>query len=201
MARLILVVFGLMGTGKTTLALALGEALGWPVVHSDAVRKVLAGLGPTTPTPVAYGEGIYRDDFSARTYAEMRRRAVAWLAAAPGVILDASFKRAQERQEVRDLARQAGARACFIYCLCPLEVVRERLCLRQADASSISDGREELLAAQAQDFEPPTEADYPLLRLDTGRELGEVLKEAQTFLEGLVPASSPPGQRAEPPAE
>src|SRR4030065_644824 len=93
----VVVVFGLMGTGKTTLARALGETLGWPVVRSDAVRKPLAGLTPTTPTPTAFGQGIYDADFSRRTYEEMLNQAKAHLAAGRSVILDGSYKRAGER--------------------------------------------------------------------------------------------------------
>ena len=69
--RLIVVVFGLMGTGKSNRSRALAAALGWPVIHSDAVRKTLAGLKPTDRVPVEFGKGIYDEDFSARTYDEM----------------------------------------------------------------------------------------------------------------------------------
>jgi predicted kinase len=64
-----------MGVGKTTVARALGQARGWPVIHSDAVRKALAGLAPTTPARFEFGQGIYNEDFSQRTYTEMRRQA------------------------------------------------------------------------------------------------------------------------------
>ena len=181
--RLIVVIFGLMGTGKTTLARALGETLDWPVVHSDAVRKTLAGVAPTTRVPVAFGEGIYREDFSQRAYAEMLRLAREHLErGAPGVILDGSYKRAAERARVRRLAGERGARAVFIYCECPEEVTRQRLHLRLDDPQAISDGRVELFAAQAKDFDPLGAADRPLLRLDTGRELAAALKELQDFI-------------------
>jgi len=64
---LMVVVFGLMGTGKSSRSRALAGALGCPVIHSDAVRKHLAGLKPTDRVPVAFGQGIYDEDFSTRT--------------------------------------------------------------------------------------------------------------------------------------
>ena len=177
------VIFGLMGTGKTTLARDLGEALGWPVIHSDAVRKTLAGLTPTTPTPVEFGKGIYDENFSRRTYEEMRCQAGLHLAAGRSVILDGSYKRTGEREGVRQLAQAGGARALFVYCDCPAAVVKERLGLRAWDPKSISDGRLELMEAQAKDFDPLMPEDRPLLRLDTGRELPAVLAELKSFIQ------------------
>lgn len=187
MGRLVVVIFGLMGTGKTTLARELAAAMGWPVLHSDVVRKELAGLPPTAAVREEFGKGIYASDFSARTYAEMRRRAKESLqAGAPGVILDASFKSIHERRLVQELARELGARAVFVLCECPRETVRERLSRRAADTSSISDGRLEILELQEQDFEPVSEADEPLLRLDTGREVAEAVTQVEEFLRRQV---------------
>ncbi len=110
----LVVIFGLMGAGKTTQALALGQALEWPVIESDRVRKALAGLAPGARAKLAFGQGIYGEDFSARTYGEMRRLAAGHLAAGESVILDGSFKRAGERERVRLLAREHRAPARFV---------------------------------------------------------------------------------------
>jgi hypothetical protein len=181
------VICGLMGVGKTTVAQALGQAWGWPVIHSDTVRKCLAGLAPTTPARFEFGQGIYSEDFSQRTYTEIRRQAEELLeAGATRVILDASYKSAEERARIRELGRNKGARVVFVYCLCPHEVVQERLLQRAKNTSAISDGRLELLDLQMEDFAPLTEADQPLLRLDTGRGLGKVLQEVKGFLNGVL---------------
>ncbi len=182
MARLVVVFFGLMGTGKTTQARALAAALHLPVIHSDAVRKGLAGLTPTTLTPEKFGKGIYDEDFSRRTYEEMLRLAQEHLAAGRGVILDASYKRGRERELVRQLAREHGAAAAFVYCTCPFKVVKERLNRRTHNREAISDGRTELLAAQAKDFDPLEPADRPLLELDTSREKEIVTADLLDFI-------------------
>jgi hypothetical protein len=182
MGRLIVVVFGLMGTGKSNRSRALAAALNWPVVHSDAVRKLLAGLKPTDRVPVDFGKGIYDEDFSARTYDEMLRQAEAYLAAGHSLILDGSYKRAAERARVRRLARDQGARVVFVYCECPPAVARERLGIRLTDPEAISDGRVELFADQARDFDPFTPEDRPLLRLDTTRDPAVVLEELKSFV-------------------
>jgi hypothetical protein len=181
----VVVVFGLMGTGKTTLARALGETLGWPVVHSDAVRKTLAGLTPTTPTPSAFGQGIYDADFSRRTYEEMLNQAQAHLAAGQNVILDGSYKRASERDLVQQLAQEQGAAAIFLYCACPQEVVLQRLDIRAQDPQSISDGREEILEAQARDFDPVDLTLPDFWGVNTNRDLLEVLEKVKYLLERM----------------
>jgi len=187
MDRLLVVIFGLMGVGKTTVAQALGQARDWPVLHSDTVRKCLAGLGPTTPARFEFGQGIYNEDFSRRTYEEMRRLAGELLdKGAQGVILDASFKSAGERARVRKLARAKGTRTVFVYCYCSPEVVQKRLHHRADNTSAISDGRTELLDLQMKAFDPLSEADQPLLKLDTGRELAEVHQEISGFLDEFL---------------
>jgi predicted kinase len=180
------VIFGLMGTGKTTLARALGEDLDFEVIHSDAVRKTLAGMAPTAKAPLEFGQGIYAEDFSARTYAEMRRLAAAKLTAGRSVILDASFKRAGEREQVRQLAREHDAGFVFVYCECQPAVARERLGIRLTDPAAISDGRVELFEAQSRDFDPLGPEDRPLLRLDTGRDLAVVVAELKSFVQGYL---------------
>jgi predicted kinase len=180
--RLIVVVFGLMGSGKSSRSRALAASLNWPVIHSDAVRKTLAGLKPTDRVHVEFGQGIYDEDFSARTYDEMLRLAEAHLAAGRNLILDGSYKRAAERARVRRLGQNQGARVVFVYCECPPEVARERLGIRVTDPEAISDGRVELFEDQARDFDPFTPEDRPLLRLDTTRDPAVVLEELLSFV-------------------
>ena len=182
----IVVVFGLMGTGKTTLARELGAALNWPVVHSDAVRKILAGLSPTTRMPLSFGQGIYSAAFSIRTYDEMRRMAAQYLAAAPGVILDGSYTRAAERAKVQQTGRELGARVLFVQCVCPPEVALKRMRQREQDPCSISDGRPELAPVQAQSFDPIDAADPDFVNLDTDRELTAVLRELKEWVAGKI---------------
>ncbi len=183
MGGLIVVVFGLMGSGKSNRSRALGASSHWPVIHSDAVRKTLAGLKPTDRVAVDFGQGIYGEDFSTRTYDEMLRVARAHLAAGQNVILDGSYKRAGERDRVRQLARDRDARVVFVYCECPPAVARERLGIRLTDPEAISDGRVELFEDQARDFDPLTPEDRPLLRLDTNRDPAVVLEELKSFVQ------------------
>src|SRR5204862_1007368 len=71
----LVLVGGLPGTGKSTLARGLAERAGFAVVRSDVVRKELAGLPAGGPSPQPLWEGLYAPEWTERTYAECLRRA------------------------------------------------------------------------------------------------------------------------------
>ncbi len=150
----LVVLYGLMGTGKTTLAHHLEHDHGWPVLSTDAIRKQLAGIGETTKVLVPYNEGLYSPAMSRRTYAEVCRRAEELLAERATVVVDGAFKVQDERDLVVAAARRAGAELVFVETLCTAEEQRRRLEARQY-RPDVSDGRPELIDAQRRDFQPP----------------------------------------------
>jgi predicted kinase len=145
---------GLMGTGKTTLAGALAGRLGLVQLSADLTRKRLAGLAPGEHRYEAFGAGIYRPAFTARTYAALLTEAHTWLRRGCSVVVDASFKRAGERARARGLAAALDVPLVVIECVCPEAVAHERLQTRLAAADSASDGRWALFAQQRADFDP-----------------------------------------------
>ena len=91
-ARVTLVlVGGLPGTGKSTVASGLSDAQEWALLRSDEVRKDLAGLPHEADAPSDDWQGLYRarladrradpSDATARVYDTMAARADAWPAA------------------------------------------------------------------------------------------------------------------------
>jgi predicted kinase len=88
-----LLVVGLMGTGKSTLALALHREVGWTIFSSDMTRKRLARLDPARPQASACGQGMYSQAWTARTYQALFSDAGAALADGRSVLFDASFIR------------------------------------------------------------------------------------------------------------
>jgi len=189
-APMLLLTGGLMGVGKSTLARRLAHEQGWALLSSDTIRKELAGVAPTLPQDQPYGQGIYSQHWTARTYRTMLERAAATLAEGRSVILDASFARATDRRAAARLAVQVGADAWFIECVCPREVALARLSsrwrrkqdsaggvrlaaeLRAASAAlDASDGRPALYDEQAaawQPFDGATEPDVAQVCVDTG---------------------------------
>ncbi|MBI2165498.1 MAG: AAA family ATPase [Chloroflexi bacterium] len=151
----LILAFGLMGTGKSTLAGSLAKALGAEVINSDMVRKELAGVPPTVHRYEPWDTGIYTEEFTRRTYEEMLRRASALIAKGRGVVLDASFSHHEQREAARALAAQCGVPFYSLCTHCPPSIVRERLVARQQASDTPSDGRWELFERQVQSFDPP----------------------------------------------
>ncbi len=160
----LVMVGGVMGTGKSTLALALHHALGWALFSSDTVRKQLAQLDPKQPHADAFGQGLYSPDRTARTYNALLAQASAALAQGRSVLLDASFIRRADRQAIAHEATAHGATVLFVECDCPREVARPRLARRwkarmeggqatSEGASRASDGRPDLYDAQCGGWE------------------------------------------------
>jgi aminoglycoside phosphotransferase family enzyme/predicted kinase len=145
---------GLMGSGKSVLAGALAERAGLHVLSSDVIRKASAGVRPTTPIHMMYGEGLYAPERTETAYRQMFEQAESLLAGEHSVVLDASFIRQRHRLQARQLAARVGAEFCVVECWCPEEELRRRLEARVARGDSVSDGRWELLDRQRQTFEP-----------------------------------------------
>jgi aminoglycoside phosphotransferase family enzyme/predicted kinase len=163
---------GLMGTGKSTLALSLQHELGWTLFSSDTVRKGLAHLDPTEPRANGYGQGLYSQQWTARTYDALLTEARAALAHGRSVLIDASFMQRADRQAAAREAAAYGANAIFVECTCPKEVALKRLAQRWRvrigeckgtveAASRASDARPALYDAQCAAWEAHTPDEEP----------------------------------------
>lgn len=141
----LVVVGGLPGTGKSTLAAGLAEALGAVVIRSDQVRKELAGLDPSEPAPAPYGQGLYRPEMTDATYTEMLRRARASLAAGSSVVADASWHDPARREEARSLAAETVADIGEVRCVLPTDAIVERVGARAARGGDPSDATASLV--------------------------------------------------------
>jgi len=177
------VFFGLIATGKSTLAEAWAESLHLPYYNSDRVRKQLAGLKEETRRREGFDQGIYSKNFSRQTYTALLERAAIHLQQGVSVVIDASYQAKEERQRVRDLASLMACRICFILCTCPETEMKKRMAARGKDSTAVSDGRWEVYLEQKKRFEPPGEivADE-LIIIDTRAPVARLLKQLRDLI-------------------
>ena len=144
-APCLLVVGGLSGTGKSSVAAALagelGVGAGARVLRSDVVRKQLFGRAPEDRLPAE----AYTMTVNKRVYASLEHRAAALLAAGHSVVIDAVCARPEERAALADLARRAGAGFAGVWLQAPEATLLARLAQRGKDAS---DATAEILRRQ-----------------------------------------------------
>jgi aminoglycoside phosphotransferase family enzyme/predicted kinase len=172
----LVLVSGLPGTGKSTLARSLAERAGFELIRSDAVRKELARSAGLTETAGRFRDDIYTPAWTERTYGECLRRAGARLFEGNRVLIDATFQQERWRQAFLDAAVAWGVASCFIQCSAPVEVVRERLRNRRHD---ISDADWSVYQLAAERWEEPSERTRrELIEVSTARPAEEALRHA-----------------------
>jgi hypothetical protein len=152
-----IVVCGLAGSGKSTIARSLGARTGYQILNSDVVRKELAGISLTAHSTEEYGKGLYTDSFNARTYDCLLKQAEDCLNSGKGVIVDATFKDPQQRRKFVELSSRLGLPALFVECRTSEEKILERLKRRQQRPGVVSDATVAVYLRQREEFVPLTE--------------------------------------------
>jgi uncharacterized protein len=155
-SRLILM-SGLSGSGKSTVARQLAQKLNAIHIRSDAVRKHLAEIPlHQRGTTKGAGSGIYTPAMTQKTYDQLL--ALGLLLAQQGwpVILDAKYDRHALRQPVIEAANSAQIPITIVECTAPVEVLRDRLNRRTND---IADATADLLDSQIEAAEPLTDTE------------------------------------------
>ena len=118
---------GMIGSGKSYQARNLAARLGAEIIRTDVLRKELLDIAPSEKHPDAFGQGIYSDDISRRTYDKALELAAQKIGRGIPVIVDASFRSRTDRALAVDLARTLHIPYYFIECVCPDDIVRMRL--------------------------------------------------------------------------
>jgi len=162
---------GLSGSGKSTIARQLARKLGAIHIRSDAVRKHLAGIALTQR-----GEAnLYTAEMSQKTYDRLLELGIMLATQGFPVILDAKYDRQQLRLDAIAQAQSHQLPLQIVHCTAPLEVLRSRLSSRTGD---IADATADLLGVQQAATEPFTEAEELYLKtLDTTQPLEAQLQQ------------------------
>jgi len=156
-APALLIVCGLAGSGKSTIARTLGDRTGYQILNSDVIRKQLAGISLTTHSTEEYGKGLYSDSFNSLTYDTLLKQSEECLKSAKGVIVDATFKDPRHRQQFVALSSRLGVPALFVECRASEGKTLERLKKRQQRSGEVSDATVAVYLRQREEFVPLTE--------------------------------------------
>nr|WP_249420552.1 AAA family ATPase [Rhabdothermincola salaria] len=176
--RLVLV-GGLPGTGKSTVAEVLSTETDAIVLGSDLTRKERAGIPGDRPAPAGYREGLYDPATTSATYDAMLDRARVALGRGTTVVLDASWSDEAHRRAARRLAAEAEVDLVEVRCVCPAEVAATRIRSRRAAGGGASDADEAVASAMAADTDDWPEA----LVLDTDAPIDHVVARAVTLVQ------------------
>lgn len=160
----LVLVGGLVGSGKSSAAETLADAAGGVVVASDRVRKALAGLAPTERGGAA--RGLYDAAAKERVYQALLERAEPIVASGRIAILDATYALESHRAAALAWALERGIAPIVVETRCQRETVLERLATRAAVGQDPSDAGPELLAWSERNYQPPREG---ALVIDTDR--------------------------------
>jgi aminoglycoside phosphotransferase family enzyme/predicted kinase len=155
----LVLVGGPPGTGKSTLAAAIADRLGYTLLNSDRVRKELAGIVPEQSAAAPFGEGIYDRERTERTYDELLSRAEKLLQHGEPVILDASWIDVEHRAAAERLALRTSSDLVALRCTALPQITAERLARRTGGISDADQAIAATMVAKMAPWPDATEID------------------------------------------
>ena len=165
---------GVSGAGKTTVTQALLERLGAVRLRSDVERKRLSGLAAAERSASGLGGGIYAEQTTRATYAELARLAGEVLAGGYTAIVDAACLARWQRDLLRRAAEQAGVPHLLVACATEPQEMRRRVQRREEAGTDASEATAGVLERQLTSLEPPAADEAAAaLFVDTGRQTAD----------------------------
>ena len=132
----LVVVCGLPGVGKTTVAEDVADRLDARLLRTDVIRKEIL----TDPE--------YTEEEARTVYRELFDRASETIEEGRSVVLDGTFKDAGDRDRAAELSASLDAEFRLVKVECAEDVVRERIERREGDASDADFAVHELYREQ-----------------------------------------------------
>ncbi len=179
---ILLVVRGLSGTGKSTLAAALSESLGCGCLQSDKLRRQLFGA-PTSDAN--FNTGRYSAENRQVVYDNLFRLAEEQLSHGLSVILDGTFLTSESRRRAIQLASIHQAVPVLVTCTCPSSLAIERIRDRGTVRTTESDVRPEFVDRQRSEEEPDDPA-WQVVTVDTTEGLAVIRQTVLGRIRSLV---------------
>lgn len=134
----LIIMHGLSGSGKSTVAAQLVEALGAIQIRSDVERKRLFELAANDDSRSALDHGIYTAQATAATYSRLGELAAGIMAADFTAIVDATLLQESQRRSLLELASIHPCKRIIVDCEAPEAELRRRIIERENDPSEAS---------------------------------------------------------------
>lgn len=179
---LLIAVGGMSGSGKSSLAHALGMVFNNAVyIDSDVMRKKLNGVSPLTPLPDEAYTPDKLDQFITYIRAETAKSLKTHdVVIVTGIFLDEKTRGSQELMAQNNNARFAG-----VFLEAPLKTLHSRVAKRQG---TVSDANNKILARQSE-LPSADPAKYPnWTHVNADQPFNDVVADA---LKGIAKTSQP----------
>ncbi len=168
----VVVLSGLTGSGKTTVAKELQRKADFVVISSDKVRKQLVGMDVYEKDLSDYKKGIYSEEMTQRVYDEIINRAYGFVREGENVVLDATFIKKWQMDKVFERFKKLGIKPLVVFLKLDEQTALEHF-KKRGKEKSISDGRYEIFVKQKNDFEMPEDA----LVIDAKRPIVKIVEK------------------------
>jgi predicted kinase/diadenosine tetraphosphate (Ap4A) HIT family hydrolase len=177
----LVIVSGAPATGKTTLAQAIGAALGVPVITKDDLKESLA-------EPFATGDLAWSRQLGSAAYEALFTVADRILAAGHGLVLESNFRRGMADAPLRALARLAPT--IVVVCRTPDGLRRRRYQERAATRHRVHIDSAILREWNSDDAEFLIDIGTPRLIVDTTDGYAPSIEEIVTVARGATVLSA-----------
>ncbi len=165
---MLVLVCGLPGAGKSTLAKALAEKIDAVYLSSDIARRKMLS------------ERTYSEHEKYRVYGRMVEEVGKLLSMGKTVVCDATFYKKKTRGEMRNAAKRAGSDMYIIKCVLNEQVLEERMRQRENDGTDASEANFSIYLKVKGLFEPINQECFDV---DTSGSVEGQVKAAQEYLE------------------
>ena len=162
---MIVIVFGLPGSGKSYFASKLAMKLRAEYMNSDVIRNRLFAVKEYTP------------EEKTKVYDEMFREMIKAIKQSENIILDATFYQKSIRTKFREAAKEFGQRIVFIEVWADQKIINERLSRKRPN----SDADYAVYLAIKEVFEPMNREH--LILQSTQDNIDEMMDAALTFIQ------------------
>ena len=158
----IVIMHGLSGSGKTSIAQQLSQSFGAIRIRSDVERKRLIGLGAVARTGSAVGVGLYGEDVTRAVYHRITRLALDISEAGFPAIIDATFLQRWQRDDIRRVCDGLHLPFAIVSVKAQEQTLRRRVARRFADKSDASEADMQVLEYQLTMQEPLSDEELSL---------------------------------------